>query len=448
MDNLESTPASDRGEALTHNATDERTLAELHAARRNRYYYGKLMDVLHCSMEQQYVLRKEWLYNRMVLGPGVVCGLGVEPTTTAAGVGIIVRAGIAIDGSWRTVIVPDDVVIAPLALTDDCGAPQPASDAPLPTEVTIGLCYQECLTDWAPSIVSDCGCGCAEGCEAGTVVESYCIKVSAGQAPAVDEPCAKAVMSRIKEGALHELLCELSNGRPPAPQASCLALANIRVDEILVSGVGVQGAKLSVDAVTPRRIVPTNQILMQLIRCLAECCPANGEQPPQTPSLLHVSGVRILSTWTVTASPSHVRGPIRVQGSPQDADLPEIGQLASGKDTITVKAAQSPDVVEVAFDAAYDQNSIVLSDSFQVIKKLKTDQLIKTGSSVRLYRKAGFKPGKYQLRLIGNAGDFGSTQAILASVGTRLDGEGASKGLPSGDGSEGGNFTFTLMVEP
>ena len=70
------------------NTMDERKLSGLTPARRNRYYYGKLMDVLHFSMEQQYVLAKEWLFNRAVIGPGVVCGLDVQavsvPLATAS----------------------------------------------------------------------------------------------------------------------------------------------------------------------------------------------------------------------------------------------------------------------------------------------------------------------------------------------------------------------------
>src|SRR6266852_1865162 len=166
---------------------DERKLAGLTPARRNRYYYGKLMDVLHFSMEQQYMLSKQWLYNRAVLGYGVVCGLGVEPLTNPSGQGIVIRAGLAIDGWGREIVVPDDIPIVPLAITDQCGSPQPAQQ--LPSNVTVGICFSECLTDYAPAMVNDHGCGCGGNCEAGTVVESYCVKILAGTAPAITLPC-------------------------------------------------------------------------------------------------------------------------------------------------------------------------------------------------------------------------------------------------------------------
>ena len=146
---------------MSQQTIDERKLSELTPARRNRYYYGKLMDVLHFSMEQQYVLAKEWLYNRAVLGSGVVCGLGVEPLTTSDGNGVVVRAGLAIDGWGREIVVPEDVALVPLELTDPCGKP---SDTALPKETRIDLCYAECLTDFAPAYVSD-DCGCDGGDE-------------------------------------------------------------------------------------------------------------------------------------------------------------------------------------------------------------------------------------------------------------------------------------------
>src|SRR5262249_35100006 len=115
-------------------------------------------------MEQRYVLSKQWLYNRTVLGPGVVCGLGVEPLTTAVGSGLVVRAGLAIDGWGREIVVPEDVALVPLALTDQCGRPSPAGGA-LPDRLTVQVCYQECDTDWGPALTGDPDCGRGGVCE-------------------------------------------------------------------------------------------------------------------------------------------------------------------------------------------------------------------------------------------------------------------------------------------
>jgi hypothetical protein len=45
---------------------------------RNRYFYGKLLDVYHFELEANYFNAKRWLLNRLVSGYGVVCGLDVR----------------------------------------------------------------------------------------------------------------------------------------------------------------------------------------------------------------------------------------------------------------------------------------------------------------------------------------------------------------------------------
>jgi hypothetical protein len=79
--------------------------ANLEKPKRNRYFYGKLLDVYHFEMEQTYFNSKRWLLNRFVTGPGVVCGLDVELTPDRQGV--IVQPGLAIDRCGHEVIVTE-----------------------------------------------------------------------------------------------------------------------------------------------------------------------------------------------------------------------------------------------------------------------------------------------------------------------------------------------------
>jgi hypothetical protein len=50
---------------------DDRTPADLKVPVRNRYFYGKLLDVHQLEMEQEYFNAKRQLLNRLVTGPGV-----------------------------------------------------------------------------------------------------------------------------------------------------------------------------------------------------------------------------------------------------------------------------------------------------------------------------------------------------------------------------------------
>jgi len=407
---------------------DERKLAGLNPARRNRFYYGKLMDVLHFSMEQQYVLAKEWLFNRAVVGPGVVCGLDVQPVSGPNGNGLVITAGLALDGWGREIIVPDDVQLVPLAVTDQCGTPQPTSKDPLPSQLVVTICYAECCTDFAPALVSDPDCGCGGDCEAGTIVETYCVKVLPGNAPAVTEPCTDAVMKGLQSGSLHAVLCSLAQTCAATPDDPCLTLANVTV---------AADGTLTVDSCAPRRIAPTNRILMQLISCLADCCSQHQQPPP--PKRLQVTGVRVLS-----------RGGLK----PDDPGLPVVGELAPPSALITVKTEPLPEVIEIVFDPAlaYDPTSVIVGDSLVVTGTPNRYKLITSmpGNVLRVQRLKGFQRGKYRFGLVGDPGAGGTgPRAVLAQDGTRLDGEfptSGGAGWHSGDGAEGGNFFFDLEV--
>ena len=63
---------------------------------RNRYFYGKLLDVRHLEMEQAYFIEHRRRLNRLAVGFGVVCGL--EVTVGADDKAICVAPGFAIDG--------------------------------------------------------------------------------------------------------------------------------------------------------------------------------------------------------------------------------------------------------------------------------------------------------------------------------------------------------------
>jgi hypothetical protein len=397
------------------------TPTELTPARRNRYYYGKLMDVHHFTMEQRYLLAKEWLYNRDVLGPGVVCGLAVEATSSSAGNGLLVHAGLAIDGWGREIAVPQDVTMVPLQLTDQCG--QPSSGAALPQQVMVQLCYAECQTDFSPVLVSDeCGCG---GCEAGTIVESYCLKVTAGTAPAVTSPCADDVIKGLKAGKLHDVLCSLSQACAPLPADPCLALANVTV--------GADGT-LTVDSCSPRLIAPTNRVLAQLVACLAQCC---ADMPTPVANLLQIAQVDLVRA--------------KVPDDPAPAVLSSLNPPSQAW-SYNSAGGLLPNAIDVTFTGASLDNSTVTlgkpsGGTFQIAgARLGGTQLEFPAANVaRLFVKEMLR-GEYEVRLIGTpaaASGGGAIMSLATSSATAsdLDGELPKPAQwPSGDGQPGGNF--------
>jgi hypothetical protein len=415
----------------------DRKLTELAPARRNRYYYGKLMDVLHFSMEQQYMLSKQWLYNRAVLGYGVVCGLGVEPLTNASGQGILIRAGLGIDGWGREIVVPNDIPIVPLTITDQCGSPQPVQQ--LPSSVKVGICFRECMTDYAPAMVNDPGCGCGANCEAGTVVESYCVTVLAGTAPTVTLPCLDDVKKGLAAGDIHAVLCGLSRSCPSEPDDPCLVLANIDV---------AAGGALTIHDVEPRVIAPTNPMLVQLISCLADCCTSTPTTHP-----LQVTGVKVLTTGSV--DPGNSGG-----NKPDDPNLKPVpgGTLKPPSGLITVKRPYLPNVIEVTLGTTpvLDQKSVTIGGvpapqkSVWIKPANDSDKIIPMpGNVFRIYRPTGFLDHN-EVHLMGGTANPGpESNTIAATDGTRLDGEKPSAGgtgWHSGDGTQGGDFDLELNV--
>lgn len=79
----------------------------LYPFEKNRYYYGKLLTTPDFQAEQRYVDHKRMFLNQTVLGPGILCGLGVQ---SLDGESLLIESGVAIDGKGREIVVPYDVV--------------------------------------------------------------------------------------------------------------------------------------------------------------------------------------------------------------------------------------------------------------------------------------------------------------------------------------------------
>ena len=154
---------------LTHNET---VLGQLRAPVRNRYFYGKLLDVRHLEMEQTYDLTQRWLVNRLGLGSGVLCGLELETRVRPD-----CWMGVAVDGLGREIVVPAAYCLdRPTQPTDADGRPD--GDKVVDGAVTVYLCYTECPDDPTPVLVGDCDS--RNGFAPGSTVERFKVIVRAG----------------------------------------------------------------------------------------------------------------------------------------------------------------------------------------------------------------------------------------------------------------------------
>ncbi len=142
---------------------------------RNNYFYGKLLDEQHFRMEQRYFNMKRWLLNRLAVGEGVLCGLGLKAGADGQ---LTLAPGVAVDGLGREILVPVATVFDPRQLTDSCGKPAGAAAA---GPVTVRLAYHPCPAEPMPVLVPDCDS--TTRCAPGTIRESFAVLVTQGAPP-------------------------------------------------------------------------------------------------------------------------------------------------------------------------------------------------------------------------------------------------------------------------
>ena len=246
------------------NSHDTKTRPGLQTFVRNRYFYGKLLDVHHFELEQDYSNGKRWLLNRLISGYGVVCGLDVQPADKERGVKV--TEGIAIDRGGREIVVPRSS--APIDIP-----PRPEK---YPNQYTQGncepedyvhlcICFQQCESDPTPVLVDDCGQ--TESCSSSAIQERYKLVVRDCKAPEVDRDCG--VADFILNGRLnyYALVERVTRCCPELPADLCIPLANIRLPE------GDQHIEISDIDISPRPIVYSNDLLFDMILGLIDETP-------------------------------------------------------------------------------------------------------------------------------------------------------------------------------
>ena len=498
----------------------EALLRMLSAPRRNQYFYGKRMDVQHFQLEQDYGKLKRWMLNRLTLGMGVLCGLDVSIDDGR----VCVTPGVAIDALGREIVVPVRACIDPFAAADPCcggataaPAPDPAptpAPAPTPTPppttnlppigthatsdgpisvMTLWLCYKECRADYEPALVTDCGT--RDHCAAGTVVESFCLKVTDGGAPAQGDPdwCDQLWPAPANgggddgngntgdgppggvsvnkpqstgaplppdqvaelEAAFHSRrhrVCKLFDGPCDPPDGDpCVPLALLRVTDGKVSAV-------EECAVRPR--VYSNAVLLDLILCLMakidDCCGGTTTTPPPPappPAPMRVKSVTFLRRGDGEQVVQEIKSPL---------------------DKVTIKAGTFVNSVRIVFTSAFEQaahvpttaglqeadflthNVLMLALKSKQQPWLPGTLAIEAADTVRwdiintTPPTANLPPwpaGPFQLALRGS--DSAANRPGLSDqFAQALDGEpiAPAGGAISGDGVAGGDFTFTFTI--
>jgi hypothetical protein len=248
---------------------------------RNHYYYGKLLDVNHFELETNYGNAKRWLLNRLVLGYGVICGLGVrfakdEPWS------LQVARGAAIDHCGQEIIVPQEwsnaVPIpaslvppapsagAPGASPPVAGVPPPSAPIPNPSYLDshVVLCYHECQSSPEPVLAGSCAS--TGPCLPGEIREQYRIEICAGAAPPFSAKC-QAIQNAFSNGQINyqALANYVTNRTVELPRHCGIVLANLHIPVV----PDPRACRDDWIDISVRRIVYSNDLLFDLLLSLA-----------------------------------------------------------------------------------------------------------------------------------------------------------------------------------
>ena len=491
-------------------------LRTLKAPQRNRFFYGKRMDVEQFQMEQDYGKRKQWLLNRLTLGKGVLCGLAAS----VDGDRVCIEPGVAIDGLGREIVVHERACIDPAAEPAGCCEGRAETTGPgaataereedvqrLGTIFTVWLCYHECLADPQPVLVTDCDTH--RNCAHGTVVESYCLKVTHGRPPLQQDPrwcldwarggddndddsqpppelptdlshdpthglaTSGSAISSIREHFAHRAeveagadagragrrsrrrdLCELLDGNcDPDEGDPCVPLA---------IGVLREGRIVRLESCLVRPRVYSNAVLLDLILCLAarvdHCCKAQ-EEPPAKP-LLRVESVTFVSrdsgggetSVAVVASPlDSIKVPI--SKNPNAIRVRFTDSFAQDAHVPTTHALNEPDykrhnVQVLAADPVGGLDYVPGTLTIEDARTIRFDHYPKSPYATHQSNALGWKKGRYRLALYGDDDPGTQRLAIADGTGRGLDGEPIlpGAGAISGNGTPGGIFALSFVI--
>lgn len=243
------------------------------APERNRYFHGQMLGVRQFQLETDYHSRKRWLVNRLVVGYGVVCGLGVRMAEGENEPAIVVEPGLAIDRWGREIVVEKEtspIPIPPHLLNEDAaeGGGEAAGRSARQGHgehdeerkgLHVILCYHECVAE--PTAVLAGDCRDEQPCQPGLIRERYIIDFGPG-CLRVRRP-KLSIPDVISDGRLdYEALVKAVSEPCPCPEDPCIPLANLFLD--FDPKTGRCHCRREVDLAV-RPIVYTNDLLLQLI---------------------------------------------------------------------------------------------------------------------------------------------------------------------------------------
>jgi hypothetical protein len=436
---------------------------------RNNYFYGKQFTVRDLLQEQSYFNGKRQLVNRMVLGWGVVCGLEVrwEPTTR----GFVVEAGMALDCCGHEIIVCEPQHVAFEDYEEQCRV---AREKPEHTgKFVLCLEYDECHAE--PVELPAVGCDDDERVEFNRVRDGFKLRVKTWEEACPKQPSGHvACLDYFKHDAgaspetpdcrtenLHHYLChKLTEGCPACEECDCVVLATIYVrgtsptagqtpppagyappeqpkkqDEYQSPGQPTD-QKLpepELDLCTDRRFVYNNSLLYDLIYCyhgdLPHVVDFNWRKRTYPAREINIQTFVQMMKEGLTVYFDREMTPASLN---QHTFIVSYLHRDSGTQTYREKRIPAKEIRTGRVGDCYTATFIAKDDWLR-------DEL-DTGST-ELRADTRYEPGvSVEITLRGSR--------IWSTRGKGLDGDFLADKLPTGNGTQGGDFVDWFLVVP
>jgi len=164
------------------NNTEESKVCQLHKFEKNKYFYGKLMTVRDFETEQSYFDTKRYLLNRLLHGPGLICGFEQIEIKQAIDGNLKISftdGGVALDCCGREIVVP------PNTLEEKIVNSSGSSVSDLADTPNLYLRHKDCYDGYVASASNPSSC--EEKCCPGKIVEGFEV-ICSSEVPELKEP--------------------------------------------------------------------------------------------------------------------------------------------------------------------------------------------------------------------------------------------------------------------
>lgn len=385
---------------------------------RNNYFYGKLLTEQDFLAEQCYFNEKRRLINRMILGWGIVCGLDVvrhEKDKTK----ILVKPGLAIDCCGREISVCEEQEVLLAPSESECEKESSEKNGG-EKEFIVCLEFNECKTEPAP--MSHVACDRKEKCEYNRIRDSFRISVVPRHEHAHHRHPMCPMSAEDRNKTSHHYICDrLRQNCPECHESHCVVLGTVKLDRNnLLHG--------HIDTCSNRRLIYNNQLLYDLIYCHHGDLPhINSTSWEHTERYQWDKFIELMGNGLEVTFNKHMQSHTINKHTFLFAVIKE--EEATGYRIVKYIPAGKIETENENFEG----KTCTRKATFFVEEGWRGDEVRGTHSELR-------NGAQFEVILRGSS--------IMSCDGKALDGDFIGGHLPSGNGTQGGDFVSWFSVGP